>query len=328
MFMQIEWNVIALDEAQGIKNPAAKRSSVVKRLRANSCIAVTGTPIENSLRDLWSIMEFVASSYLPPFKKFQDGYPDETWAAAQLGTLIAPLVIRRNVKEVASDLPPRIDSFVPLAMNSQMARDYNEIRQSDVTVLAKLTALRVSAASADTLDPGSKMTRLVEIAAEAFQSQKKVLVFSSFASSIDAIASHFQGMSDVFVATIDGRTGVKKRQNIIDEYSAHDGPGILVLNPRAAGVGLNIQAASYVVHFTPEWNPAVVDQASARAHRRGQLLPVVIYYLFYEESVESVMIDRLYFKRELQKSGMETAKEGPDKMELEKILSLAPKEDI
>lgn len=328
LFAQIDWNVIALDEAQGIKNPSAKRSATVKQLKAISCIAVTGTPIENSLRDLWSIMEFVAAKYLPPFKQFQESYPDETWAAAQLGTLIAPLVIRRNVKEVASDLPPRVDSFVPLAMGAELAQRYNAIRQSDVPVLAKLTAMRLCAASADMSHQGSKMTRLAEIADEAFASQKKVLVFSSFTTSIDEIASYFQGRPGVFAATIDGRTSVDRRQNIIDEYSAHQGPGILILNPRAAGVGLNIQAANYVVHFTPEWNPAVVDQASARAHRRGQLQPVVIYYLFYEESVESVMVDRLNFKRELQRSGMDTTKDGPDKTELERILSLTPKENL
>lgn len=328
LFAQVDWNIIALDEAQAIKNPASKRAIAARQLGAGCRIAVTGTPIENSLRDLWAIMEFVASAYLPPFEEFQALYPDETWAAEQLGKLVAPLVIRRNVYDVATDLPDRVDALVPLIMPAQLATEYNSIRQGDKSVLAKMTALRVCAASATASVGSSKIGRLVEIAEEAFSSGKKVLVFSSFTDSIDQIASGFRGTYGLYVGTLDGRTSVNNRQKIIDEYSSHAGPGILILNPRAAGVGLNIQAANYVIHFTPEWNPAVVDQASARSYRRGQVLPVFVYYLYYEETIESIMVERLYSKRELQRSGLLTTKEGPDENELEKILKLAPKESI
>lgn len=328
LFAQVDWNVVALDEAQAIKNPASKRAMAARQLAAGCRIAVTGTPIENSLRDLWAIMEFVASSYLPAFEEFQARYPDETWAAEQLGRLVAPLVIRRNVYDVATDLPNRVDAFVPLTMPGQLAAEYNTIRQSGYSVLAKMTALRVCASSASEPVETSKMGRLVEIAEEAFGTGKKVLVFSSFTDSIDEIALGFRATDGLYVGTLDGRTNVNNRQKIIDEYTAHAGPGILILNPRAAGVGLNIQAANYVVHFTPEWNPAVVDQASARSFRRGQVLPVFVYYFYYEETIESVMVDRLYSKRELQRSGLSSTKEGPDETELEKILKLTPKESI
>lgn len=326
LFEQVHWNVIALDEAQAIKNPMTKRALAVKHLDGHSHVAVTGTPIENSLRDLWAIMEFVASAYLPSFEVFQDLYPDEIWAAEHLGELVSPLVIRRNVDQVAADLPDRIDAFVPLTLDGTVAAEYNAIRVSPKPVLAKMTALRVCAASAKSTTNSSKMRRLTEIAEEAFATGKKVLVFASFANSIDEIASYFRGVPGLFIATLDGRTNIGRRQELIDEYTDHPGPGILVVNPRAAGVGLNIQAANYVVHFTPEWNPAVVDQASARSYRRGQLLPVFVYYLYYEQTIESVMIERLSSKRELQSSGMSRAMDGPDKAELEKILDLVPKE--
>jgi SNF2 family DNA or RNA helicase len=171
-----------------------------------------------------------------------------------------------------------------------------------------------------------KADRLLEIMESVVLDGAKALVFSSYTESIDelcfALESQFSGL---FVRAIDGRKSPTERQADIDDFSDASGPAVLVLNPRAAGVGLNIQAASYVIHFTPEWNPATVEQASARAHRRGQDKPVFIYYLYYVGSVEEVMMDRLNAKRELQAAGTSAFQAEPSAIEMARVFALSPK---
>lgn len=319
------WQVVAFDEAQYVKNPLADRSVSARVLRARVKVAVTGTPIENSLRDMWSLVDLIVPSYLPTLEEFAEMYPDVSVAARSLGYKVAPIVIRRRLSDVADSLPERVTTMVPIAMGEDHASAYDSVRASTQPVLAKLTALRNCAAS---LDPELRSTKhqfLHELASEAFSLGKKLLVFGSFSSTIDRLTSAFELQGDaLFVGKLDGRTPIESRQQIIDDFSSHDGPGVLVLNPRAAGVGLNIQAANYVVHFTPEWNPAVVDQASARAHRRGQIQTVFVYHLYYESTIEEVMIDRLDTKRRLQNAGLTPISDAPLESEISRILAFSP----
>lgn len=310
----VGWNLVVADEAQSIKNPSTRRANALKALPRRVSLAVTGTPIENSLTDMWSILEYVSPTYLRSLDEFRRLYPDDNEAALELSHRVAPLVIRRRVSDVAGDLPPRIDVPQPIYTGQRLAHEYESLRQTYAhDPLTAMTKLRQLCASYRTFDTSllplhkdfPKFDRALEIVDEAFGSGSKVLIFASFSATLDELASTFSlYFPTALVLVLDGRTPISERQPLLDQFSDFEGPAALIMNPKAGGVGLNIQAASYVIHFTPEWNPATVAQASARAHRRGQTLPVFIYYLYYVATVEEKMMDRLEVKRDLQNYGL------------------------
>ncbi|WP_420180415.1 DEAD/DEAH box helicase [Paenarthrobacter sp. TA1.8] len=330
LLRSIPWASVVIDEAQNIKNPRTQRSQVIRLLSTGPIITITGTPIENSLTDLWSIMSVVAPDYLSSLDEFCSRYPDEVEAATELGRRVAPLVIRRRVAEVANDLPSRTDATVPIHPSDIISREYEKIRLDDsMSPLAKFGYLRQVCSSLRSIDPNlppiftsnPKYEHALQIIIDAFSVECKVLFFASFRSTLDEVEADLkERFPFAYVARLDGTVAIAERQRIIDEFSSFSGPAILVMNPKAAGVGLNIQAANYVIHFTPEWNPATIDQASARSHRRGQGKPVFVYSLFYTNSIEELMLERVAMKRELSKSGMRGAEELPSGSELQKML--------
>jgi SNF2 family DNA or RNA helicase len=167
-----------------------------------------------------------------------------------------------------------------------------------------------------------KLERTVQILREAFLSRRKVLVFALFNRCGELIIEAAKSPSHTFWGAINGSTPQQDRQAIIDAFSEYQGPACLILNPKAAGAGLNITAATVVIHYTPVWNPALEAQASARAHRRGQNQPVTIHRLYYEDTVEEVMIDRCRWKSAL---GNEAAPVGiRDTEDLKRALQLQP----
>jgi SNF2 family DNA or RNA helicase len=306
-----EWPTVVLDEAQNIRNPAATRTRALKRLRRNTGIAVTGTPLENCLLDVWSIIDFVSPGYLGTETQFAEQYVASPHGAATLEPIISPLILRRRVSEVARDLPPRIDIPQVLELDEGAAQQYEQLRQSIYAEsgrsasLVALTKLRMFCAHPDLVfGPGSapnyvKLRRLEELAEEIFSGSEKLLVFTSYIEMADVIATSLAERFGVFAETLDGRRDIEDRQPLIDRFSAVEGGAVLILNPRAGGTGLNIAAANHVVHYNPEWNPAVEDQASARSHRRGQTRPVTIHQLLVSGTVEEVIADRLRRKRAL-----------------------------
>ncbi len=325
----INWTSLSFDEAQYLKNPTTKRYKNVGIIPRKTTFAISGTPIENSLRDLWSIVQLIAPNFLPDLDTFISSYPDESWAASALGHRISPLVIRRTIEEVASSLPERIDSFIPVEMSRVHALTYDKVLSSDMPALAKLTTLRTCSSDLDPQVNNLKHQYLLELCSDIFSMNRKALIFASFSQTIDIISKSLKEYGPgLHVSIIDGRTPVSDRQDMIDAFSAYNGPAVLVLNPRAAGVGLNIQAASYVIHFNPEWNPAVVDQASARSYRTGQDKTVFVYYLYFENTIEQIMIERLEKKRQIQSVGMDAASIQPSPLELDRILKLSPIEEV
>lgn len=332
----IEWESISVDEAQNIKNPQAQRAQVLKRLQSRTKIAITGTPIENSLTDLWSIMALVAPNHLSSLDDFKIQYPDEAHAALELGRRVAPLIIRRRVNEVAGDLPARTDALVPVHTSNMLALEYERVRLDEsLSPLAKIGYLRQICSSLRCLDAGSppitsgnpKYEQALQIVAEAFGRDCKVLLFASYTSTIDEIQRDLSTrFASAFVSRLDGQVPIGERQSTIDAFTNFPGPAILVLNPKAAGVGINIQAANYVIHYTPEWNPATIDQASARSYRRGQGKPVFVYSLYYKDTVEELMLERVQTKRVLSAHGLKGAEELPSTREIEEMLMWSPKE--
>ncbi|MDT0636248.1 DEAD/DEAH box helicase [Spectribacter hydrogenoxidans] len=313
LLKMIEWQIVILDEAQNIRNPDALRTKSVKQIPRKVGLAVTGTPIENRLSDLWSIMDFAVPDYLGNLKSFEMRYGENIAGATALEPLISPLMLRRRVADVAKDLPERIDIEEVLEMNTTEATDYEAVREAVFeeyganATLVSLGKLRQFCAHPEIVDNAaaklgtgfSKFERLKELLEEIFLRNEKVLVFTSYIKMADRIAVMAAEEFGAMAATLDGRLHIDERQPLIDRFSAHCGPAVLILNPRAGGSGLNITAANHVVHYNPEWNPALEDQASARAHRRGQDRPVTVRRLIYADTVEEVIGERLQRKRDI-----------------------------
>ena len=314
LLKMIEWDIVILDEAQAIKNPQTLRSVSVKQIPRRIGIAVTGTPVENRLRDLWSIMDFSCPGLLGSQNDFESYFDDTDCDAAELERIVSPLLLRRRVSEVAKDLPARIDIPQPVLLSDAAATNYEVLRQSiaeeygAAAGLVSLIKLRQYCAhpfvienrpGKDPLIYSSKYERMVEILDEIVASGEKVIIFSSFTVMADILTNDIPRRYGIYCRNIDGRTSVVERQPIVDEFSSVIGAAVLVLNPRAAGTGLNITAANHVIHYNLEWNPAVEDQASARAYRLGQEKPVTIHRLFHPGTIEEVIDDRLNRKREL-----------------------------
>ena len=326
IFNAFEWAWVICDEAQAIKNPDSNRRQEIRTIPCRKTIPMTGTPVENSLLDLWSLVDFAVPGLLGARSHFEVAYPDTVHAAKALNAITDPIILRRRVAEVAGDLPERIDIDLPVELDDSLALHYRRVREQTMerypvagalvaTLQLQLFCAHPWLRARDPSDEdGSeaaieredllplvtpKMERLVNILREAFESDRKVIVFALFNRLGDLFKEASAPANTVYWDAINGSTLQSDRQAIIDRFSAHNGPGCLVLNPKAAGAGLNITAATVVIHYTPVWNPALEEQASARAHRRGQTLPVTVYRLFYEDTVERVMLDRSKWKQEL-----------------------------
>jgi SNF2 family DNA or RNA helicase len=313
IFQMIDWGIVVLDEAQAIKSPYAQRTRSVKALKRRVGLAVTGTPVENRLLDLWSIMDFAVPGHLGTESEFVSRFLDSVDDATALEPLVTPLLLRRRVADVAKDLPPRIDIPQILSLSDNEAQLYDALRLRTIAefgqaaALVNLTRLRMFCAHPRLSDDGRnfpilesvKLKRLLEILEEVFDQDEKALVFTSYTEMADLISEAIQASFGARAETLDGRRPIKDRQTLIDRFGKSSELRCLVLNPKAAGAGLNITAANHVIHYNPEWNPATEDQATARSYRRGQTKPVTVHQLVFGGTVEEVILDRLERKRVL-----------------------------
>ena len=320
LLKMIKWNVVILDEAQNIRNPDALRTRSVKEIDRQVGLAVTGTPVENRLRDLWSIIDFVVPGYLGELGDFETRYLDNEEAASDLETIVSPLILRRRVADVAKDLPARIDIPEYLEMTDAEVTGYEAIRQAihdeygTAAKLVELGRLRQFCAHPSILGESvgqmsgsmdfTKMLRLKGLLEEVFMRDEKALVFTSYTAMSDLIAAMASREFGVMADTLDGRVPIGDRQPLLDRFARHPGAAVLALNPKAGGSGLNITAANHVIHYNPEWNPALEDQASARAHRRGQTRPVTVHRMIFAGTVEEVMDERLMRKRSVAENAI------------------------
>ncbi|MFT6834624.1 MAG: SNF2 family DNA or RNA helicase [Francisellaceae bacterium] len=339
LLCEVDWNIVVLDEAQNIKNPLAKRTLAVKKLPRRVSIAVTGTPLENSITDLWSISDFVLPSILGTLEKFDSEFSNEHTDASDLAPLVAPILLRRLVESVAKDLPKKIEIYQPIVMGDLLVNAYEQLRLETLEEygaaahMVATTKLRVLCThpilsgswGVEASYEMAKYQRVLELVSEIFANKEKALIFTSYQGMVDIFLNDMQvKWPNAYLNFIDGRVKVKERQNIIDIFSKHLGPGILFLNPKAAGAGLNITAANHVIHYNPEWNPALTAQASARAFRRKQVKPVTIHHLFFVDTLEEVIIERARFKRTLSDNAV-TGHDGTiDSSVFEQALKVTP----
>jgi superfamily II DNA or RNA helicase len=301
---ETRWGWIVLDEAQAIKNPAAAQSKAVKRLQGEARVALTGTPVENQLGDLWSLFDFINPGLLGSatrFRAFVKGLQSgESVHYAPLRRLVAPYILRRlkTDKRVISDLPDKTEMKVACGLSPAQARLYERtaktLAESLETVsgmerrglvLAYLMRFKQICNHPDQLaktgayDPAhsAKFQRLAELCEEIGSRGEKVLVFTQFRELADPLESHLARVFGHGGLVLHGGTAVKRRQEMVDRFQREDGPPFFVLSLKAGGTGLNLTAASHVVHFDRWWNPAVENQATDRAFRIGQTRKVLVH---------------------------------------------------
>jgi non-specific serine/threonine protein kinase len=310
---QHPWRLAILDEAQAIKNSGTKQTLAAKQLQAASRIAMTGTPVENRLSDLWSLFDFLNPGLLGTSKEFSS-FVKRLQNAAEpsfepLRSLVRPYILRRlkTDKRVIADLPDKTEVNAYCALSKHQAALYQRAVDELAThlqgtdgiqrrgiVLAQLMRLKqicnhpaqVTGTLDYAADRSGKFRRLAEIAEEIASRQEKVLVFTQFREIADPLAE--------FLATLFGRTGlvlhggitVKKRKEFVDQFQRDDGPPFFVLSLKAGGVGLNLTAASHVIHFDRWWNPAIENQATDRAFRIGQKKNVLVHKFICRGTVE------------------------------------------
>lgn len=317
------WDTVVLDEAQAIKNPSSQTASAARRLRANHRLALSGTPVENRLDELWSLFAFVAPGLLGRrLADFRERFETPILAGrgsarAALTGRIRPFLLRRLKRDVAKDLPSLTEIVSRVPMGPDQRKVYEAVRlraRSDVqdailggratrsfAVLEALLRLR-QAACDPSLVPGvevatsAKLDRLEELVVELVPAGHKLLVFSQWTSLLDRVARRLEGLG-VAWARLDGST--RDRDATVASFQRADGPPVFLLSLKAGGTGLNLTAADYVVHLDPWWNPAAERQATDRAWRIGQERPVVALRLVAEGTVEERVLALQEAKKDL-----------------------------
>jgi superfamily II DNA or RNA helicase len=344
-FQAFEFEIAILDEAQKIKNPEAQISKAAHRLNAKHRFALSGTPVENSLQDLWSIMEFALPGYLGPRKPFLDRFekPLRKGGAPSLARRLArklkPVVLRRLKKDVAQDLPDRIEQVRYCELAPQQQTIYRQLLQESraqveaaadgrkrMVALTALLRLRQACCDLRLLpglkvedkDAGVKLEELEELLTEAIAGGHRVLVFSQFVQLL-------QGVVPILLSNqwdycyLDGST--KRRGEVVERFQEGKAP-VFLISLKAGGVGLNLTAADTVIHLDPWWNPAVEAQATDRAHRIGQKSVVTSYKLITRGTVE----EKILALQEEKKKMMEAVLDGESALvpglEKEELLDL------
>lgn len=342
MLNMIKWKFVALDEAQNIKNPFSARARACKGISRKRSIAVSGTPFENHITDIWSLIDFVQPGLLGSLENYKETITDDVSGGKRIEPILSPLMIRRLVVDVAKDLPEKVVSTQALQMSEFECNEYNKYLSilkssfdSDKINLGMLQQLRIYCTHPYTLsgmndfdDPTEvsiKYQRFCEIAEEIISREEKIIVFTSYKKMFEIFKKDIPNRFGIQLWTINGETPVAERQQIVDRFNNLSGAAMLILNPKAAGTGLNITGANHVIHYNLEWNPALEDQSSARAYRRGQTKTVFIYRLYYTNTVEQVVNERIERKRDIASSAV-VGNDGQsqDRADILKALELIP----
>ena len=311
-YEQISFGFCIIDEAQYIKNPISTNSKVVKKINAKVRFALTGTPIENNLLELWSIFDFIMPGYLYDKSKFQSIFINNHKNNSLLKSMVAPFMLRRTKKQVLKELPKKIEQKIFIELTQEHRKIYNayikviknkikELNLDKITVFSYLTKLRQLCLVPNLMvkNYNGKSTKLLVTLNILEQSKdKKVLIFSQFTKVLKEIGSELE-KNNISYSYLDGSTKAQDRLKLVEEFNTTDKNKVFLISLKAGGTGLNLTSASIVIHFDPWWNPAVEDQASDRAHRIGQKESVNVIKLITKGTIEEKVIELQESKKEL-----------------------------
>lgn len=326
LLTSVEWNTVILDEAQAIKNADTRRSQTVMALKAKARVAMSGTPIENHLGELWNLFRFLNPGLLGTMEHFNQTFANpvekekDKLALNRLRRVLKPFLLRRTKQEVLEELPPLTEIVHDVELSKEERAYYEALRrkalqrmektpaqggQAQMQMLAELMRLRracchprlVDKEQAENFSSSAKLEAFAEILEELRENHHRVLVFSQFVDHL-AVIREYLNENKVPYQYLDGSTSAKDRRGAIEAFQGGEGDCFLI-SLKAGGTGLNLTAADYVIHMDPWWNPAVEDQASGRAHRMGQQRPVTVYRLVAKNTIEEKILDLHRHKRHL-----------------------------
>ncbi|RTE67346.1 DEAD/DEAH box helicase [Amphritea opalescens] len=350
MLEELYFDLAVFDEASMLKNPNAGRSIAARRLDTGVAIAMSGTPVENSLMDAWALSDLVFPGYLGSQEDFKSRYVHRNLSETlntnleELELSLRQITLRRMKKDVLKQLPEKLDIHLPVSQNESEKSLYTNIIEEMlndaygggsgilplINKLQQFTAHPVLLDATAPTDIRSLSTQsakfelmLLKLDAIA-QSGEKVIIFATFQKAIDLIKGAIKEKYGVVAGVIDGRTPNEERQPLIDKFSSQDGFDVLILHPKTAGMGLNITAATHVIHYCRQWNPALEEQATARAWRNGQESVVSVYYMYYADTIEETIDERIRLKQQLSGQVISVAdnKETDKKIMLEYLETL------
>jgi len=319
----IEWDYLVADEAQAIKNPGTKQTRAVKAVKARFRLALTGTPVENSLVDLWSIFDFINPGLLgsaAEFSRFSKGLAKQPEGYARLKRIVTPFILRRlkSDKSIISDLPDKIEMKSYSQLSRKQALLYQslvdslkrslltsgtEIQRKGIILSSIIKFKQICnhpdqyAGSGEFAERDSgKFERLTELCETIREKRERLLVFTQFREIIDPLCAHLETLFGRAGLAIHGEVAVKNRKDIVAKFQSDEYVPFMVLSLKAGGTGLNLTAANHVIHFDRWWNPAVENQATDRAFRIGQTKGVVVHKFItsgtIEEKIDQMIEDK------------------------------------
>ena len=324
LFAGKKYATMILDESQAIKNPESNRAKAASMLQADFRMAMTGTPIENNLTELWSLFRFLNPGLLGSQKSFEDRFAapiqrdHSSYARGTLRRLVHPFLLRRTKSQVLDELPARTEIIREIQLSRDETALYEAARrnalkelqsiknansgQGRLQILAALTRLRQLCCNPKMILPDSKIESsklevFREIMFELKENRHRVLVFSQFVKHLDILKAELDTCGITY-QYLDGSTPARERQKRVDAFQSGESDAFLI-SIKAGGTGLNLMAADYVIHTDPWWNPAVEDQATDRAHRIGQTRPVTVYRLITKGTIEEKIVRLHHEKRDI-----------------------------
>lgn len=337
------------DEAQYLKNSNTQNAKAVKEILADTRYALTGTPIENSLAELWSIFDYIMPGYLFGYKKFKTMFEtpivkdNNERIMSKLRMLIEPFILRRTKKEVLTELPEKTITVLNNQMKEEQEKiylnylaqakqdvaeaiDINGFGRSHMQVLAALTRLRQiccepSLFIKDYKDGSSKLEQCIEIVKDATESGHKILLFSGYTSMFELIEKELKA-NDITYFKLTGSTKVDDRIKMVDEFNENKNIKVFLISLKAGGTGLNLTGADMVIHYDPWWNASAENQATDRAYRIGQKNNVQVYKLITKDSIEEKIYELQQKKAELTDNMLSTQTTFINKLSREDIMNL------
>lgn len=345
LYMSMEFEYIVLDEAQFIKNPKTKNAQSVKSLKSKHRLALTGTPIENGLSELWSIFDFLLPGYLYSLNYFTKNFEKpiqmgDDKRQAQLQKLVSPFILRRTKKQVLKDLPDKVEKdlwlnlspeekqlyLANLAQVNEQLQQQLELEQVDsILILAMMTRLRQICCEPRMLyenytGESTKFKMCLDLIETLKENDKKVLLFSSFTSIFDSFIEEFNRRG-IKYHMITGAVDKKKRKEEVDAFQSDDS-NVFLISLKAGGTGLNLTKAQAVIHFDPWWNVSAQNQATDRAYRIGQTKNVLVYQLLMKNTIEEKIYGMQKRKKAMSDLFVENSKGGISTLSKEELKDL------